>query len=109
MPRGLDLETRFFCPSSATCARRGVYGSTVTESPSTIRIATISDTHVRASSIERRDPLAWVADIADVLVVAGDITDNGRIPEMEIAARAFSQVGVPTFAVLGNHDRRGAG
>lgn len=67
----------------------------------------MADLHLRATSVERRDALAWLGDVADVLVVAGDITDNGRIPEVELAARAFERVPIPTFAVLGNHDRRG--
>ena len=79
----------------------------MTDSFPFVRVAAMADTHLRASSVERRDALAWLDEIADVLVVAGDITDNGRIPEVEIAARAFQQVPIPTFAVLGNHDRRG--
>lgn len=79
----------------------------MTDLPAIVRVATIADTHLRASSVERRDALAWLQDVADVLVVAGDITDNGRIPEVEIAARAFADAPIPTFAVLGNHDRRG--
>lgn len=77
------------------------------ESTSIVRVAALADTHLRASSIARRDALAWLAEVADVLVVAGDITDNGRISEVEVAARAFRDAPIPSFAVLGNHDRRG--
>lgn len=79
----------------------------MTDSSSFVRVAAIADTHLRATSVERRDALSWLGEVADVLVVAGDITDNGRIPEVEVAARAFTGVPIPTFAVLGNHDRRG--
>lgn len=79
----------------------------MTDLSSIVRVAAIADTHLRASSIERRDALAWLGEVADVLVVAGDITDNGRIPEVEVAARAFRNAPIPTVAVFGNHDRRG--
>lgn len=73
----------------------------------TIRIAAMSDSHIRTSSILRPEALASIEGIADVLVVAGDITDSGRIPEVQMAADALSASTVPVFAVLGNHDRRG--
>lgn len=72
-----------------------------------VRVAALSDTHIRTSSITRTDALAGLAEFADVLLVAGDITDTGRIPEVEVAAQAFAGASVPVFAVLGNHDRRG--
>lgn len=72
-----------------------------------VRVAALSDTHIRPSSITRPDALAGLAEVADVLLVAGDITDTGRIPEVEVAAQAFAGAPVPVFAVLGNHDRRG--
>ncbi len=43
---------------------------------------------------------------ADVLVLAGDLTDNGRLLEFESVADALATVGLPIVAVLGNHDRR---
>lgn len=42
-----------------------------------------------------------------MLVIAGDITDSGRIPEVELATELFSTLSMPKIAVLGNHDRRG--
>ncbi len=44
---------------------------------------------------------------AAALVVAGDITDGGRLVEAELAADLLGQVPVPVVAVLGNHDLRG--
>jgi Icc-related predicted phosphoesterase len=72
-----------------------------------MRVAALSDTHIRASVVERRDALEWLEGVADVFVFAGDLTESGRIPEVEIAARALSRSPVPVLAVLGNHDRRG--
>ncbi len=76
-------------------------------SPDIVRVAALSDTHIRTSSLARPEAFAGLGEIADVLLVAGDITDGGRIPEVEIAALAFADAPVPVFAVLGNHDRRG--
>jgi Icc-related predicted phosphoesterase len=73
-----------------------------------IRIAAIGDLHLRAGIPEElADGLAALEGEVDLLVLAGDITDNGRIPEVEIASGLFSQLTMPKIAVLGNHDRRG--
>jgi len=41
---------------------------------------------------------------ADVLLLAGDLTQHGTLAEAEIVAAEFSDIGVPVVAVLGNHD-----
>jgi len=43
---------------------------------------------------------------ADLLVVAGDITNHGTLLQAELAAELFRSVHMPIVAVLGNHDRR---
>jgi Icc-related predicted phosphoesterase len=40
----------------------------------------------------------------DLLVVAGDLTQHGAIEEAEVVAREMASLGLPAFAVLGNHD-----
>lgn len=73
-----------------------------------IRIAAISDLHLRTTFPEQlANELRAVSNEADVLVVPGDITDNGKIPEVEVAGELLREVTIPTIAVLGNHDRRG--
>lgn len=74
-----------------------------------VRIAAIADLHVRS-----RDDLSYLADafhdidqVADILLLAGDITNLGRVAEMELMADVLQQVHVPIFVTLGNHDRRG--
>lgn len=51
-------------------------------------------------------PLVDLRQRADVLLVAGDLTDSGRIVEAEAAAELLTTAGVPVIAVLGNHDLR---
>jgi Icc-related predicted phosphoesterase len=72
-----------------------------------IRIAAIGDLHIRTtvpdqivrhvSNLDRR---------ADLLVIAGDITNHGTLLQAELAAELFRRVQIPIVAVLGNHDRR---
>jgi Icc-related predicted phosphoesterase len=70
-------------------------------------LAAIGDLHVRTDVPEGLiEALAALHERADGLVVTGDITDGGRLPEFELAAEALATVRVPIIAVLGNHDRR---
>lgn len=48
--------------------------------------------------------LAELPDQADVLLVAGDLTQHGTLEEAAVFADEFSDCGVPVVAVLGNHD-----
>jgi len=50
--------------------------------------------------------LARLRGQADVLVLVGDLTENGRLIEAEAAANLLEFVGLPTVAILGNHDLR---
>ena len=74
----------------------------------TVRVAAIGDFHTRVDrdflfgSALRRVPAQ-----ADLLLIAGDLTDNGRIDEFALVAAYLADVTVPVVAVLGNHDRRG--
>jgi Icc-related predicted phosphoesterase len=53
------------------------------------------------------DDLRSIDGSADLLVITGDLTEGGKIPEVELAAELLSQIRMPKVAVLGNHDRRG--
>ncbi len=70
-----------------------------------MRIAAIGDLHAQENGEEAlRSILRGVKDRADVLVVAGDLTDNGRPAEARIAAKCFKELDMPIVGVLGNHD-----
>ena len=70
-----------------------------------MRIAATADLHfVPTSQAILRDQLSKTRDEADVLVLAGDLTNYGQPAEMEPLANALVRLRVPTVAVLGNHD-----
>ena len=70
-----------------------------------MRIAATADLHFSpANQVALRDQLCRVRDEADVLVLAGDLTNFGQPAEMEPLLNALVRLRVPTIAVLGNHD-----
>ena len=70
-----------------------------------MRIAATADIHFSPQSYDRiREPLAQVRDEADVLVIAGDLTNYGKPEEMHSLLNALVRLRIPIVAVLGNHD-----
>lgn len=70
-----------------------------------MRIAAVADLHVRAGDEDRlRTMFRVVKHEADILVLAGDLTDHGRPGEAESLVRGLHGIGVPVVTVLGNHD-----
>jgi Icc-related predicted phosphoesterase len=70
-----------------------------------MRIAATADLHfVPAAHASVLEQLGKARDEADVLVVAGDLTNYGQPSEMEPLINALVRLCVPTIAVLGNHD-----
>lgn len=70
-----------------------------------MRIAATADIHFSPQSYDRiREPLARVRDEADVLIVAGDLTNYGKPEEMHSLLNALVRLRIPIIAVLGNHD-----
>jgi Icc-related predicted phosphoesterase len=72
----------------------------------TIRIAAMSDVHYsRTSQGLLQNVFSQVTERADVLVIAGDLTDYGLADEARVLARDLTTiVKIPVVAVLGNHD-----
>lgn len=72
-----------------------------------IRIAAVGDVHVDQDVVGRYRPaLDQLPDVADVLLVAGDLTRHGTVEEARCFATEFGGLGVPVIVVLGNHDHQ---
>jgi Icc-related predicted phosphoesterase len=71
-----------------------------------VRIAAIGDLHYgRAAAPGTLQPLfAQITEAADILVLAGDLTDYGLPDEARALARELQTLKIPAVAVLGNHD-----
>ena len=72
---------------------------------SVVRVAAIGDLHCTKTSQGAFQPLfAKVADAAELVLIAGDLTDYGLPDEARVLARELAAVRIPIVAVLGNHD-----
>jgi Icc-related predicted phosphoesterase len=70
-----------------------------------MRIAATADIHFTPQSYDHvREPLSRVREEADVLVIAGDLTNYGKIDEMHSLLNGLVRLRLPIVAVLGNHD-----
>ena len=70
-----------------------------------MRIAAMADLHFTPQGYDPiREPMARVRDEADVLILAGDLTNFGKPEEMTSLLNALVRLRIPTVAVLGNHD-----
>ncbi len=70
-----------------------------------IRIAAVGDVHFGTDSVgSLRAPFESLSERADVLLLAGDLTANGKLDEATALARELGGLGFPMVAVLGNHD-----
>jgi Icc-related predicted phosphoesterase len=75
------------------------------EAAGVVRVAAVGDTHVTPARRGRlRASLAGVAANADLLLLAGDLTDAGRLAEAELVCEELGGLDLPIVAVLGNHD-----
>lgn len=70
-----------------------------------LRVAAMGDLHVREDNAESyRELFGQISREADVLVLAGDLTDLGRPREAELLAQDIKACPIPVIGVLGNHD-----
>jgi Icc-related predicted phosphoesterase len=70
-----------------------------------MRIAATADLHFTSSRQSvLHDQIGRVRDEADVLVLAGDLTNYGQPDEMALLLNVVVRSRIPTIAVLGNHD-----
>jgi Icc-related predicted phosphoesterase len=70
-----------------------------------IRLAAVGDIHVKETDHGKWVEYFKVASReADILVLAGDLTDTGHLHEAEVLKEELKGCTIPVVAVLGNHD-----
>jgi Icc-related predicted phosphoesterase len=70
-----------------------------------VRVAAVADLHCTKTSHGAFQPLfARIQEAADVLVIAGDLTDYGLPEEARVLAKELAALRMPAAGVLGNHD-----
>ena len=70
-----------------------------------VRIAAAGDLHADERVASRIDEaFEHIADAADIVLLAGDLTAHGEPNEMKVVAAACSRLNLPVYTVLGNHD-----
>jgi len=75
---------------------------------SSIRVAATGDLHCREDQHGRfRNFVKHVNEVADVLLLCGDLTDRGMPEEAKTLAEDLSALRIPCVAVFGNHDYEG--
>lgn len=72
--------------------------------PATLRLAAIADLHIAEDSTGKLAP-HWqkLHEVADVLLLGGDLTNHGNERQAQVLAQELAVVQVPVIAVLGNH------
>jgi Icc-related predicted phosphoesterase len=72
---------------------------------SPVRVAAIADLHCTKGAQGVFQPLfSQISEAADVLLMAGDLTDYGLPDEARVLVRELTGLRIPVVAVLGNHD-----
>jgi Icc-related predicted phosphoesterase len=80
-------------------------GSVARDQKSTVRVAATGDLHCREDQHGRfRNFVKHVNEVADVLLLCGDLTDRGTPEEGRTLAEDLSALRIPCVAVFGNHD-----
>lgn len=70
-----------------------------------VRIGAMADLHCSRNSQGQLQPLfAGIAALVDVLLLGGDLTDNGLVEEAQLLVQEMRGLSVPVVGVLGNHD-----
>jgi Icc-related predicted phosphoesterase len=71
----------------------------------TIRVAAAGDIHAGSAERDRvGEAFRRVEEHADLILLAGDLTQHGQVDEVSVVADACRNLHVPVVAVLGNHD-----
>ena len=73
-----------------------------------LSVAAVGDVHASEERREHLERAFGALQDADLVLLAGDLTTHGLVPEAEALADACRLVRQPVLAVLGNHDHHSA-
>src|SRR5215813_1393361 len=108
IPRLARRPARHRGPNLSVGIGHSVYGRAIDMAMGTdvVRLAAVSDIHYSKNSHGALQPLfSQITESADVLILAGDLTDYGLEEEAKVLARDLTTtVKIPVVGVLGNHD-----
>jgi Icc-related predicted phosphoesterase len=77
----------------------------IERSAGTLRVAAAGDIHCREAQHDQVGAaFAGLRGEADLVLLAGDLTTHGEPEQAAVLADACRDLGMPVFAVLGNHD-----
>ncbi len=70
-----------------------------------MKILALGDLHCRLDTTDLMQKLVGeLGHNFDVMLLAGDLTNNGLVEEAEVLARQLTSFHVPVISILGNHD-----
>src|SRR5262249_23935699 len=102
-PAALRMAVRSVSKSFAT--RKGLPVNSNRDASRCVRIAASADIHAASGDADRvREAFAHVEECADLVLLAGDLTQHGEADEARVLAAACRGFSIPVVAVLGNHD-----
>lgn len=75
------------------------------ERPQALRIAAAADLHcLPKTAAHTRKAFKQVANQADLILLAGDLTSHGQPNQAQVLADAVHDIDLPIIACMGNHD-----
>src|SRR5918911_5315185 len=91
--------------SKSLDTRTGVPMNANRDASRCVRVAASADIHAASGDADRvREAFAHVEQCADLVLLAGDLTQHGEADEARVLADACRGLSIPVIAVLGNHD-----
>src|SRR5438445_586269 len=95
----------YSCRTDCQSVLQPPHSIAMTTNKTEIRLAAVADLHCAKTSQGCWQSLFQQAgDMADVLLLCGDLTNYGLPEEAQILVKEMSAVKIPIVAVLGNHD-----
>jgi 3',5'-cyclic-AMP phosphodiesterase len=77
--------------------------------PAIFKLAALGDTHANYDDLKSTVKLINARDDIELVLIVGDMTDQGLLQEFEWSYEVYRELDVPFLTVIGNHDALGKG